>query len=75
MKIPSWFLESLGSRVALVAKVDDIPRGRVGILVSIQSGHEPGSSGPYATVCFSLSDWSDEHNVPLHALRPINSIG
>lgn len=61
----------LGRRVALTAPVGSLPRGRTGVLVSLQSGWEPGSSGPYATVCFNLSDWSDEENVPLSSLRPL----
>lgn len=61
----------LGKRVVLTARVGDYPRGRTGRLVSIQAGVEPWAQGPYATVNFDLSDWSDEDNVPLQHLRPV----
>lgn len=64
-------VQYLGKRVALTARVGGYPRGRTGRLVSIQAGVEPGAQGPYATVNFDLSDWSDEDNVPLQNLRPV----
>ena len=66
-----WLLRHLGRRVALASRVGAYPPGRTGTLVSIQAGCEPGGSGPYATVCFDLLDWSCEENVPLAALRPM----
>ena len=60
---------NLGRRVVLAERVGEYPAGRTGVLVSLQSGHEPGASGPYATVNFNLSDWSDEENIPLESLR------
>lgn len=71
MTVQGWLLRHLGSRVALCERVGKYPPGRTGMLVSLQAGLEPGSSGPYATVCFNLLDWSDEENVPLTALRPM----
>ncbi len=62
----------LGKRVVLADSVGEYSRGRTGLLVSLQSGHERGSGGdPYATVNFDLLDWSAEENVPLQALRPM----
>jgi hypothetical protein len=69
--LQSWMLGSLGGRVALTGRVGEYPRGRTGVLVSLQSGHEPGADGPYATVAFDVMDWSDEENVPLYLLRPL----
>lgn len=67
-------VNNLGRRVVLLERVDAFPAGRTGILVSLQSGHEPGAAGvPYATVNFDLVDWSAEENVPLKALRPMSS--
>lgn len=65
--------ENLGKRVVLTDAVDGYARGRTGVLVSIQAGREPGSSGPYATVNFRLDDWSDEQTVSLDSLRPMAS--
>jgi hypothetical protein len=70
MTVQGWLLRNLGRRVALTTRVGDHPPGRTGTLVSLQAGVEPGASGPYATVCFDLLDWSNEESVPLHALRP-----
>ncbi len=72
MTIQGWLLRHLGRRVALTQRVGDLPPGRTGMLVSLQAGLEPGASGPYATVCFDLLDWSNESSVPLHALRPLS---
>lgn len=74
MSVQDWMLKSLGSRVVLTKRVGVYPPGRTGTLVSLQAGKEPGSSGPYATVCFDLSDWSSEESVPLSALRPMASV-
>ena len=63
--------QNLGKRVVLSDAVAGYPRGRTGMLVSVQAGKEPGALGPYATVNFNLSDWSDEENVPLTSLRPM----
>lgn len=62
----------LGRRVALTSRVGTYAPGRTGVLVSLQAGREPGATGPYATVCFNLRDWSDEENIPLAALRPVS---
>lgn len=62
-------VECLGKRVVLVEPVGEYPRGRAGMLVSLQAGREPGADGPYATVNFDLLDWSEEENVPLRSLR------
>jgi hypothetical protein len=72
MSLQGWMLESLGARVVLTRRVGGHPPGRTGTLVSLQAGKEPGSSGPYATVCFDLLDWSKEESVPLFALRPMS---
>ncbi len=66
-----WLLDSLGKRVVLVEQVGEYAPGITGRLVSIQAGAPPWESGPYATVNFNLSDWSDEANVPLTAFRPM----
>jgi hypothetical protein len=67
-------VNNLGRRVVLVERIDGFPAGRTGVLVSLQSGHEPGAGGvPYATVNFDLVDWSSEENVPLKSLRPMAS--
>lgn len=66
-----WMLDWLGGRVQLLDPVGQYPKGRTGILVSLQAGVEPGAHGPYATVGFSLGDWSDEENVPLRSLWPV----
>ena len=68
-----WAFESLGKRVATTAKVGSIPPGRIGVLVSIQSGYRGGKTPgvEHATVAFDANDWSDEENVPLDALRPV----
>lgn len=71
MSVQGWLLRHLGRRVALTTRVGEYPPGRTGTLVSLQAGVSPGASGPYATVCFDLLDWSNEENVPLHALRPL----
>jgi hypothetical protein len=70
-------VNNLGRRVVLVESVAGLPRGRTGLLISLQSGCQEGRSGPekvepYATVAFDLADWSDEENVPLNALRPFS---
>lgn len=65
--------QNLGKRVVLTSPVAGYPRGRTGVLVSLQAGTEPGAKGPYATVNFDLMDWSDEENVPLQNLRPVTS--
>lgn len=72
MEVQGWMLRSLGQRVALTYRVGVHPPGRTGMLVSLQAGLQPGSSGPYATVCFDLHDWSNEENIPLSALRPMS---
>lgn len=66
---PILAAECLGKRVVLVEAVGEYPRGRAGVLVSLQAGREPGADGPYATVNFDLLDWSMEENVPLRSLR------
>lgn len=63
--------ENLGKRVVLDTPVGEYPRGRTGMLVSLQAGREPGANGPYATVNFDIRDWSDEESIPLSALRPL----
>lgn len=68
-------VNNLGRRVVLVESVAGLPRGRTGLLISLQSGCQEGPRGPqkldlYATVAFDLADLSDEENVPLQALRP-----
>lgn len=65
-------VNNLGRRVVLSERVGEYPVGRTGVLVSLQSGHEPGANGPYATVNFDLLDWSNEENVPLEFLRPMS---
>jgi hypothetical protein len=70
-------VNNLGRRVVLVESVAGVPRGRTGLLISLQSGCQEGSRGPervepYATVAFDLADLSDEENVPLQALRPFS---
>lgn len=72
MTVQAWLVRNLGRRVALTTCVGNHPPGRTGTLVSLQAGMEPGAGGPYATVCFDLLDWSNEENVPLHALRPMS---
>lgn len=67
-----WLVHSLGRRVVLTGRLGDLPRGRTGTLVSIQSGVEDPAVGPYATVAFDLADMTDEENVPLHLLRPFD---
>lgn len=69
-------VNNLGCRVVLVEPVAGFPRGRTGLMISIQSGCQEGGNGPerrepYATVAFDLGDWSNEENVPLQALRPL----
>jgi hypothetical protein len=70
-------VNNLGRRVVLVEAVGDVPCGRTGLMISLQSGCQEGPRGPeklglYATVAFDLGDLSDEENVPLQALRPFS---
>lgn len=65
-------VQYLGERVALAHRLGSYPRGRTGLLVSLQAGTERGAGvQPYATVAFDLLDWSDETNVPLDALHAL----
>lgn len=66
---------ALGKRVVLSRPIARYPTGRTGLLMSLQSGMEPDGGGVYATVAFDLSDWSDEENVPLSALRELSVRG
>ena len=71
--VPQWVVESLGCRVVLTSACGGFPRGRTGLLVSIQSGWGPDRShgNRYATVAFE--DW--EENVPFDILRPMQLRG
>jgi len=64
-------VNNLGLRVVLAERVGKYPAGRIGLLVSLQSGYECHAKVPYATVSFDLDDLSREENVSLHALRPM----
>lgn len=71
--VPGWVVKNLGRRVVLTERVGEFPRGRTGLLVSIQAG--VGIDGRvtcdrHATVSFEIDDFW-EANVPFHALRPM----
>lgn len=75
--VPSWMLGCLGRRVVLTGAVGEFPKGRTGLLVSIQAGLDMigrPSGDCYATVAFDIGDFWEE-NVPLHALRPLQRRG
>lgn len=66
---------NLGKRVVLSEPVGGYPRGRTGLLMSIQSGIPPDPAEPrgepHCTVAFELDEYWEE-NVPFRALRPLS---
>lgn len=72
--VPKWVVDFLGKRVVLTERVGDFPRGRTGVLVSVQAGldmHCRPSGDRYATVAFETGDMWEE-NVPFSSLRPMD---
>lgn len=71
MKIPAWFLDSLGKEVSLTKEVEAgnliYPIGYSARLISIQAG---GARGPYVTVALDSSDEGWEENLPIDGIEP-----
>lgn len=70
--VPAWITRRLGKLVELSAPCEEYPKGRRGVLLSIATKSRWGDSGVYCTVGFNLNDISDESNVELSQLRPVD---
>lgn len=74
--VPNWAFDTLGKLVVLTEDCEVYPgdwvkKGAQGVLLSIGSKRRWGRPGTYATVAFNLRDISDEENVELQHLRPV----
>jgi hypothetical protein len=70
--VPAWITRRLGKLVEAAAPCDGYPKGQRGVLLSIATKSRWGESGIYCTVGFNLKDISDESNVELGQLRPVD---
>ena len=70
--VPAWITRRLGKFVEAAAPCDGYPKGHRGVLLSIATKSRWGEQGVYCTVAFNLKDISDESNVELSQLRPVD---
>jgi hypothetical protein len=73
--VPAWLTRRLGKLVEAAAPCDGYPKGQRGVLLSIATKSRWGDKGVYCTVGFNLNDISDESNVELGQLRPVDLQG
>lgn len=74
--VPNWAFDTLGKLVITTEDCEVYPgdwvrKGTRGVLLSVSSKRRWGRPGTYATVAFDLRDVSDEENVELHQLEPV----
>lgn len=70
--VPAWLTRRLGKLVEAKEPCDGYPRGQRGVLLSIATKSRWGDQGVYCTVGFNLNDISDESNVEVGQLRPVD---